>query len=75
MAKEQCKEEAEKLKLLKDENWRNPIEKAEALSWQKGRINFLLCQCNEGREDNPDDKLGKFEDVLMYSYKKEKVEW
>lgn len=66
VAKEQCKEEAEKLKLLKDENWRNPIEKAEALSWQKGRINFLLCQCNEGREDNPDDKLGKFEDVLTY---------
>lgn len=43
-AEVQCKEEAEKLKLLnkKNENWRAPIEEAEALLWQKGRINFLL---------------------------------
>ena len=76
VAKEQCKEEAEKLKLLseEDENWRDSIEKAEALPWQKGRINFLLCQCNEGIEDNPSDKLDKFNDVLDHFLKRFKDE-
>lgn len=64
VAKDQCKEEAEKLNLLKDENWRAHIEEAEKKPWQKGRINFLLCQCNEGTEEKP--SLDKFKDVLTY---------
>lgn len=42
VAKEQCKEEAEKLKRIKDKNWRKYIEEAEALPWLKGKIRFLL---------------------------------
>lgn len=63
-AESQCAEEAEKLDLLKNENWRTPIEEAEKKQWQKGRIKFLLCQCNEGPEEN--SRLKEFKDLLTY---------
>ena len=65
-AQEQCKEEAEKLKLIKDENWRKRIEEAEALPWQKGRINFLLRQSKEEKGKTPSYNLDTFKEVLTY---------
>lgn len=53
-AEEQCKEEAGKLRLIREsKEWRGPIEKAEALPWQKGRINFLLERNKECRGGTP----------------------
>lgn len=59
-AQEQCEEEATKLDLVKNNAWREPIEEAEKLPWQKGRILFLLDQSKNG--DTHD--LKTFESVM-----------
>ena len=66
-AEAQCKEEAGKLRLIREsKEWRVPIETVEALPWQKGRINFLLCQCKEEKGKTPSYNLDTFKEVLTY---------
>lgn len=61
-AQKQCEEEADKLSLIAENNaWRKPIEEAEKLLWQKGRITFLLDQ---SKNDNNTHDLETFESVL-----------
>lgn len=70
-AQKQCEEEADKLDLVKNNAWREPIEEAEKLPWQKGRILFLLAQC---KSDNNTHDLKTFKSVLGDFEKKLKDE-
>ena len=74
-SKRQGKEELLKLSLInitgrQGEEWKATIRAAEELPWQKGRIAFLLLQCDEAKKSTIFELNTKIEDYNYEKFKK-----